>query len=325
MLPKRPFRFGVQSYTATSPTEWKEKARKAEDRGYSCFHLADHYIGPGAAIASTGHPIQGLAAVPAIAVAAEATSRIRVGCRVFCIDYHHPVVLAKEAATLDFFSGGRLELGLGAGWLEAEYRAMDIPFDPPIERIGRLAEVIAIVKAHFSPGEVAFHGRRWTIEGFEGVPTAVQRPHPPIMVGGGGRRVLELAAREADVVSLNFNNRSGVIGREGVGSSTAEATAKKMLWIRNAAGDRAGVFDVEIGAYFTFVTADATALAAGLGSQFGLSAEDMRRHPHALIGSIDEICDELVRRRETYGINYITVNDGASEAFAPVVARLAGT
>jgi probable F420-dependent oxidoreductase len=318
----RPFRFAVQSYAAQSPAEWREKARKAEDLGYSAFMLADHYIGPGPALAATNHPVQVLASVPAIAVAAEATSRIRVGCRVFCIDYHHPVVLAKEAATLHWLSGGRLELGLGAGWLEGEYDAMGVRFDPPQVRISRLQEAIALVRAHFSGDCLEHKGEHFSVHGFQGVPQL--DAHPPLMIGGGSKRVLQLAAREADIVSLNFNNRTGKIGTEGVRSSTADETARKVSWIREAAGPRLGSIDIEIGAYFTVVTSDPAAAAATLATTLGLEQEEMLQHPHALLGTPDAICDTLLERRERYGINYVTVNDSVMEPFAPVVERLSG-
>ncbi len=321
----RPFRFGCQSYTASSAKEWKDKARQAEALGYSSFMLADHYIGPGPALAATNHPVQDIAAVPAMVLAADATERIRVGCRVLCIDYRNPVVLAKEMATVDLFSDGRLELGLGAGWLANEYEAMGVRFDPPGERIARLADVIAVVKATMADGETAFEGASGVrAVGFEGLPKPVQRPHPPIMVGGGSRKVLQLAGREADIVSFNFNNRAGVIGPDGIGSSTAEATQQKVQWVREGAGDRFADVELEIGAYFTIVTDDARGTAEGFGKMFGLSADETLAYPHALIGSIDAICDELERRRELYGISYVTVGDQNAVAFAPVVERLAG-
>lgn len=319
---KRPFRFGVQSFSAESGKVWRDRARRAEELGYSTLHLADHFLGPGPALASTAHPLQDLAAVPAMAAAAAATERLRIGCRVFCMDYRHPVMLAKEAATLDLLSDGRLELGLGAGWLRAEYEAAGMQFDTPGTRIARLAETVSLVKALHSGEPVEFKGEFFSAQGFEGAPKPVQRPHPPIMIGGGGRKVLSLAAREADIVSINFNNRAGVIGADGVTSSTAEGTARKVGWIREAAGDRFDALELEIGAYFTFVTDDAGPVAEGMGNAFGLSAEEMIRHPHALIGSVDSICDELQRRREEYGIGYVTVGDNALEAFAPVIARL---
>jgi len=324
MSEPRPFRFAAQSFSATSAAEWRDKARSAEDLGYSTFHLADHFIGPGPAQERSQHPPQELAAVPAIAVAAEATTRLRVGCRVFCMDYRHPVMLAKEAATLDLLSEGRLELGLGAGWLVDEYAAADIRFDRPGLRIDRLAEGVALLKALMADGEVDFQGEHFHVSGFDGRPAPVQRPHPPLMIGGGGRKVLSLAAREADIVGFNFDNSSGVMGAEGVMSSTAELTAEKLRWVREAAGDRFDALELEIGAYFTFVGDQGDAMAAGMGGAFGLDAEAMREHPHGLFGSVDSICDELVRRREAYGISYVTVMDVAMQDFAPVVARLAG-
>jgi probable F420-dependent oxidoreductase len=317
----RPFRFAVQSFSAASGEEWRERARRAEALGYSALHLADHVIGPGPAIAKSSHPIQELAAVPAMMAAADATTTLRVGCRVFCIDYQHPAVLAKQAATIDLLSDGRLELGLGAGWLAAEYEALGIALDPPAARIRRLEQTIAAFRALFAGDEVNLRAGGVALAGFAGAP---KRPFPPLMIGGGGRRVLSLAAREADIVSLNFNNRSGVIGPDGVGSSTAEATAEKIGWIRAAAGERFAALELEIGAYFTFVQPGAEKIAAGLGQAMGLTPEEMLRHPHGLFGSVDAVCEELERRRARYGISYVTVGDNALEPFAPVVARLAG-
>jgi probable F420-dependent oxidoreductase len=321
----RPFRFAVQSFHADSAKEWREAARQVEDLGYSALHLADHIIGPGPALEATNHPLQTLAAVPAMAVAAEATSKLRVGCRVFCIDYRPAAVLAKEAATLDFFSDGRLELGLGAGWLRGEYDATGIPFDPIGQRIERLGETVRFIKAHMAPSPIAFSGKHVNVKDYTGVPEPIQKPHPPIMIGGGGRRVLSLAAREADIVSLNFNNRAGIIGPDGVMSGTADATAEKIEWIREAAGDRFDAIELEIGAYFTFVGDGTGAIAEGMAASFGFTPDEMRAHPHGLFGSVAEVCDELTRRREAYGISYVTVGADAREAFAPVVAKLAGT
>jgi len=321
-LAPRPFRFAVQTFSASSGKEWRDRARRIEELGYSALHLADHFIGPGPALEATNHPLQELAAVPAMAVAAEATETLRIGCRVFCIDYHQPAVLAKEAATLDFFSEGRLELGLGAGWLQGEYEAAGIPFDSPGVRIERLEETVGLIKALMGEGEPRIRGKHVQAEGFAGVPKPVQKPHPPIMIGGGGKKVLGLAAREADIVSFNFNNRSGVIGPDGVRTATAEATEKKVAWVRECAGDRADELELEVGAYFTFVTDDAQAMAKGMGGAFGLSPEDMIHHPHALIGTVDGICEELERRRETLGMSYVTIGDNVMEAFAPVVAKL---
>jgi probable F420-dependent oxidoreductase len=317
----RPFRFAVQSFSASSGKQWRERARRAEALGYSALHLADHILGPGPAIAKANHPIQELAAVPAMMSAADATTTLKVGCRVFCIDYQHPAVLAKQAATIDLLSDGRLEFGLGAGWLATEYEALNIPLDPPGKRITRLAETVGAMRALFSGEEVNLQSTNIKLAGFAGAP---KRPMPPLMIGGGGKRVLSLAAREADIVSLNFNNRAGIIGPDGVQSGTADATAEKIGWIKAAAGGRFSAIELEIGAYFTFVQPGAEQIAAGMGKAMGLSAAEMMRHPHGLFGSVDAVCDELVRRREQYGISYVTVGDNALETFAPVVARLAG-
>jgi probable F420-dependent oxidoreductase len=324
MSSPRPFRFAVQSFSASSGKEWRQRALRIEELGYSALHLADHFIGPGEAIEGTNHPIQELAAVPAMAAAAEATRTLRIGCRVFCVDYRQPAVLAKEAATLDLLSDGRLELGLGAGWLRAEYEAANIDFDPPRVRIERLGETIAAIRAHMSGEPIEIDGNHVHIRGYSGTPRPVQRPGPPIMIGGGGRRILELAAREADIVSFNFNNRAGVLGPDGFQTSTAEKTAEKVSWVREAAGARFDALELEIGSYLTFPGDGGSDMAERMAPGFGLTSEQMRAHPHALFGSTDEICAELERRREAYGISYVTVTDGVLEAFAPVVARLAG-
>lgn len=320
----RPFRFGCQAYNASSRAEWKDKARRAEDLGFSSFMLADHYIGPGPALSATNHPLQSLAAVPAIAVAAEATTSIKVGARVMCIDYRNPAVLVKEMATLDLLSDGRLEMGLGAGWLQGEYEAMGVPWDPAGVRITRLGEVVRMAKLLMADGEVNFEGTTGVrAVGFEGLPKTVQRPHPPIMIGGGAERVLKLAAREADIVSFNFDNSSGKIGPD-VPTSGADAVARKVAWVREGAGDRFDQLELEIAAYFTFVTDKGAQVAEGMGSRFGMSGEQMLSHPHGLFGTVDAICDELERRREQFGISYVTVGDSVAEAFGPVIARLAG-
>lgn len=323
-MSNHPFRFGIQSYAPASAAEWRTQARRAEELGFSTFSLADHVIGPGPALAPTGHPVQTVAAVPAMAVAAEATERINIGSRVLCTDYRNPVMLAKELATLDFFSGGRLEIGIGCGWLENEYDAMGIPFDPPSVRLDRMEETITLLRASFADGELDIDGKYVHAVGFEAVPKPVRRPAPPLMIGGGSRRVLGIAGREADIVSLNFDNSSGRIGPAGVGSSTAELTDQKIGWIRNGAGERFDRIEIEIGAYFTVVNDDPSTVAK-MAPMFALTPEQMAEHPHGLIGSVDVICEQLVARRERYGISYVTFGASVMEAVAPIVERLAGT
>lgn len=318
----KPFRFGLQSFNAESAEDWANQAQQAEALGYSTFHLADHILGEGAALSRANHPVQNMAAIPAMAYAAAVTSTINIGCRVFCIDYHNPVVLIKSAMTIDKLSNGRLEFGLGAGWIKDEYAAIGLQMDEPAVRIDRLADVIEGVKAFRGdgPAEVSNDTLQWSE--FAGDPKPVGPA--PIMIGGGSPRILRLAGREADIVSLNFNNRSGQIGPDGVAMSTADETAKKIRWVQEGAGDRFKDLEIEIGAYFTFVMEDASPVLAQFAQMFGLSEAAMAEHPHALFGSVEQVCDELERRREAYGISYITVGRDNMESFAPVVERLAG-
>ena len=318
----RAFRFGMQSFNAESGEDWAAQARQAEALGYSTFHLADHILGAGPAMEKANHPVQNLAAIPAMAYAAAVTSTINIGCRVFCIDYHNPVVLIKSAMTIDKLSNGRLEFGLGAGWITEEYAALGIHMDPPAVRIDRLADVLEGVKAFRGDGMADVHNNSINWQDFEGDPKPVGRA--PIMIGGGSPRILRLAGREADFVSLNLNNRSGMIGPDGVRMSSEAQTQKKIRWVKEGAGERFDDLEIEIGAYFTFVMDDPGAMLGQFAAMFGLSEEEMSRHPHALFGSVDAICDELERRRELHGISYITVGQANMQAFAPVVERLAG-
>jgi len=325
----KPFRFGLQSYAADTPDDWRNQARRAEAMGFGTFSVADHVIGPGPALTATNHPIQNVAAIPAMAVAIEATSTINIGARVFCTDYRQPVMFAKELATLDFFSEGRLEIGLGAGWLQGEYEAMGVPWDRAGIRLDRMEETLGLIRAHLGDEQIDVAGEHVNAAGFEGVPKPA-KGMPPIMIGGGAQRVLGIAGREADIVSLNFNNSSGKIGPSGVGSSTAELTAQKIEWVKAGVSERSdgrGLDDIEIeiGAYFTVVTDQREATLAKMAPMFALEPEQLAEHPHALIGSVDAICEQLQSRRDEYGISYVTFGQSTAEAVAPIVERLAGT
>jgi probable F420-dependent oxidoreductase len=317
-----PFRFAIQAYHTDSAASWRDTARRAEALGYSTLFVADHYLGPGAAMASANHAPQTIAAVPAMMAAASVTSTLRVGARVLGIDYHQPVVLAKELATIDFLSDGRLEIGLGAGWLGAEYDAMGIPFDPPGRRIERLADVVTFIRAYMGEGQLDFQGPSGLrVRGFEGIPKPVQRPLPPIMIGGGGKKVLTLAAQQADIVSFNFNNSSGSAADPRIDGP--DEMLRKVGWVQEAAADRFAKLELDIGAYFIRVSDHRDAPEEFVG-MLGGTREEILNYPHALIGSVDQICDLLIHRREVYGFSYITVFDTAMEEFAPIVARLHG-
>jgi len=320
----KPFRFACQAYAPSSKTEWLDTARLAEDLGYSTLHLADHYFGPGQALEEARHPLQTVAAVPAMMAAAGATESLRVGCRVLCVDYHHPVVLAKELATIDLFSDGRLEPGFGAGWVSSEYDALGITMDPPGVRIERLIETVEFTRQFFAGEDLSFHGAHLTAKDMRAVPASVQPEGPSIMVGGGSPRVLKAAGRIADIVSLNFDNSSGRIGFDGVHSGSSGQTAKKVDWIREGAGGRFGDLELEIGAYFTSVTHNPQPDLELVAQRVGVESESLQDHPHVLVGSVEEIVEKLHRQREVYGISYVTVGAGAMEDFAVVVERLVG-
>jgi probable F420-dependent oxidoreductase len=320
----RPFRFALQAFEAPTAASWTETARRAEALGYSTLFTTDHHFGPGEIVNSSGHRPVDVAPISAMMMAAAVTTTLRVGCRVFCVDYHHPVVLAKELATVDFLSGGRLEAAIGAGWVQAEYDGLGIPMDRPGVRIARLAETVDLMRSHWAGEQMNIDGQYVHASGFAGTPKPVQA-RVPIMIGGGSPKVLGLAGRLADIVSLNFDNSAGKLGANSVASATDAKTQEKIQWIRDGAGDRFDELELEIGAYFVSVTNDPLSAADAIGSRFGVDGASILSHPHALIGSVDAICDILCERRERSGISYITVAQRNAEDLAPVIARLAGT
>ncbi len=318
----QPFRFAIQATNAGGSAEWRDFCCKVEDLGYSTLFLADHYLGPGPAQRAARTPRQNLAPIAAISAAAAHTTTLRVGCRVFCIDYHVPAVLAKEAATLDMLSDGRLELGIGAGWSGLEYEAMGLTFDTPGRRIAKLKEVVALVKAHCGPNELACIGEYVNINGYKGTPDPVQRPHPPIMIGGGGKRVLTYAGHEADIVSINtvpFAQRTED------GLTPVEEAERRYEYVRAAAGTRIGDLDIESSPYFISVADDSEDAYQRIATKTGMTLDVLRDHPNVLAGSVTAIAEALQARRETFGVNYVTVQQAQAEKFAPIAAQLTGT
>jgi probable F420-dependent oxidoreductase len=316
----RPFRFAVQGTKATSAAQWRDLARQTEGLGYATLFVADHYLGPGPAARAARLPPQHLAPIAAMATAAAVTDTLRVGCRVFCVDYHIPAVLAKEAATIDLLSDGRLEFGVGAGWSEHEYRAMGLTFEPGPRRVSRLEEVVALVKAHWSGEELDHRGEFATATGYSGLPRPVQQPHPAIMIGGKGRRVLSFAAREAEIVSISTVSFTA----DDAGRTPAEQAARRYGFARDAAPERLPELDIESSPVFAEITEDADAAADRVAGMLNVPSEGLLDHPNVLIGSLDAVVERLHERRERYGVNYVSFQQAEVETFAPVVDRLAG-
>ena len=312
MSKPRPFRFGVEEHRASSGTEWRERARLFESLGYSTLYLPDHF-------GDQLGPIAGLMA------AADATTKLRIGSLVFDNDYRHPIVLAKEAATLDLMSEGRLDFGLGAGWLASDYEQAGIPFDPPGTRIERMAEALLIIKAFFAGGSVSFKGKHYAADGVEAAPRPAQKPHPPIILGGGGRRMLRLAAQEADIVSVNYKLTEGRINRALIQTGMADATDEKLGWIKEAAGDRFSEIELMATVFVANMTEERDSVAAAMAAGFGSEPQHVLETPHFLIGTIDQMIEDLRARRDRYGISHFVLPDSAAESLAPVVERLTGT
>jgi probable F420-dependent oxidoreductase len=309
----RPFRFGVAAYDAASREAWLSLARRAEMLGYSTLAINDHLGTQPAPIA-------------AIAAAAQVTTTLRLGCGVFANDFRHPVIFAKEAASLDVLSDGRFELGLGAGWRRADYEPAGLAFDPPGVRVARLSEAVRILKAAFGDAPVDFAGAHYTVKRFELRPKPVQRPHPPLLIGGAGKRVLTLAAQEADIVSLTVKGTAeGGLAWESISPA---ATAQKVAWVHEAVSDRANQPELHLMAIFVAVSDAPADVATAMLRQWDitdeLGSDELLVSPHTLIGSEDEIVEMLLALRQRFGISYVSVFQEAMEAFAPIVARLSG-
>jgi len=306
-----PFRFGVQcsSPPGITAARWRELAQKVEDLGYHRLTVSDHLDDQ-------------LSPVAALMAAADATTDLRIGALLFCNDYRHPAVLAKEAATLDILSDGRFELGMGAGWMTSDYLAAGISMDKPSVRIARLEEAIAVVRGLLSEGPCTFSGEFYEITGLSGSPKPLQQPLP-LMVGGGGRKVLEVAGRHADIIGLNPKLPNGVIDASAGPDATAAATDRKIGWIREAAGDRFDQIELHTRIHIALISDDRQGTAEMLAPALGISPADALESPHALCGSVDEVAADLLARRERHGIASIGLSLDAMDAFAPVVAKLA--
>jgi probable F420-dependent oxidoreductase len=312
---EHPFRFAVQLSRPTehSARAWSELAKRAEDLGFSALLMPDHFG-------------EQLAPLPALVAAAGATERLKVGTLVLDNDYRHPLVLAKEAATVDLLSDGRLELGMGAGWMRSDYQEAGITYDAPGRRVDRFEEAVQVVTGILaSEGPFSFVGRHYRIDAHSCYPKPRQRPRPPLIIGGGGRRVLGVAARHAEIVSINVNLRDGTGGPEVAPDASPASTRRKIDWVRSAAGDRFERLELNTLIGFAVVTDDARSVAESLAPAFAMPADEVRHVPLALIGTLEEIEEELQWRRREYGISYFSLEADCWQTLAPVVGRLTGT
>lgn len=305
----KPFRFGVQSRSAGPRGPWLETVRRVEALGYDALSWPDHFV-------------RGFEPVAAMAAAAMVTERLRLSGFVFDNDFRHPVVLAMSAGSIDILSNGRLELGIGAGWLKEEYDLSGIPFDPASVRIARLEEAVRLLKMLLSGERTTFAGEFYQVDGLQIPPVPVQKPHPPLVIGGGSKKILSLAAREADIVGIT--TRTLPDGAKDAADMTAAATQRKIDWVREAAGARFAQIELNTICPTVEITNDRRAAAERIAADLPVSVEEVLDSPAVLLGTVDEIVESLQERRERFGFSYIVILEPVMETFAPVVERLAG-
>lgn len=310
-VPLRRFRFGVNPHGAADAVEWTAVARKAEDLGYATLLVPDH-LNPQ------------LAPFSALAVAASATTTLRIGTQVLCNELRPPVVAAKELASLDVLSGGRLDWGMGAGWLPDDFAALGHE-PPPKVRVDRLIESIGLMKQLFGGEPVHHDGRHYRADLDRVRPVPVQRPHPPLLIGGARRRLLTFSGAEADIVSISPGLAARAFGPYPASIGVEENTDRQVGWVRAGADARFDQVELSVVAMPAIVTDRPRETAERIAPNFGLTPDEALRSVHILLGSVEEICEALEARRERWGISNIVVPWHHAETFAPVVARLTGT
>ena len=306
-----PFRFGAGSAATSSTTEFTENARRIEGLGYNICLVADHF------------EESWFAAGPALVAAALATTTLRVGSLVYSNSFRHPALLAREAATIDVLSGGRFEFGIGAGYNLSEHGQTGITLHPPRVRVEQLRETLAVVKGLWSNGPLSFSGEHYTITEMEGWPKPLQKPHPPVQVGGGGRRMLALAAQEADIIGIIAQSVRG--GGVDYGSDTDALVGKKVSWVREAAGERFDQLELAALIWQVAVTDHPRSAAEIVAARRGMTGDQVLASPYFLVGSLPAIGEQVQALRERHGISYLAIFPNDVTTFAPVVAQLAGT
>ncbi len=313
--PRQPFRFGVQVGSPMGRRELVETARMAEDLGYAAFSCTDH----------VDDAFPQLSPMVALATVAAVTTRIELQPMVLANDLRHPVVLAKEAATLDLLSEGRFALGLGAGWLAGDFRKAGMAFRRPGIRVARLAEAITILRGLLDDGPFDFEGEHYTVRGLELTP-APRRTPVPLLVAGSGPILLSLAARTADTVALNPGLPLDFGDWQEGATPYADVTDRKLAWIRDAAGERYANLEIQTSVIAGGITdGDPEPLLQPVATMLGVSSAQLAGCPHVLAGTVEH-CIETVRGwRKRWGISYITVPAAIARELAPVVSALRDT
>ena len=304
------FRFGAKATRATSGKEWRDLAKQAEDLGYASFQIDDHF----------GNQ---LAPVPAIMAAAAATEKIYVGPHVAGIDFRNPVLFAKEAATIDLLSDGRMMLGLGAGWSKDDYAIAGIEQASAAVRIERLGEAVQVMRGLWGAEPFSFSGTHYSVAEVNAMPKPIS--NIPILIGGGGKKLLTLAAQSADIVGINPTIVARSINPRSMATAAADVVDEKIAWVKEAAGDRFGEIELQLQLFKTVVTDDPGPTVDALAKAFGLPPEVVATAPFFQIGSVAQIKENLIAMRERWGISYIVCQNDGTQALAPIVAELAGT
>ncbi len=308
----RPFRFAIVAAGVHDAASWRRLSREVEALGYATLHLPD-----------TCTPQMG--PLTALAVAAAHTTRLRVGTLVANNDLRNPVVLAKELATLDVLSEGRLEWGMGAGWFPPDYRAAGIPLDPPAVRVERMIEAVELMQRIFSGAPVDHHGRHFDVAGLVGTPTPIQRPHLPLLVGAAERTMLTFAGRAADIVSVNRTFSAVSFEGRPPKKRPDEAVTDQIRWIRDGAGPRFP--DIEISMEVNpplVITDDRRGALDRLAASTGLPPDHLVADPRTWVGSTASIVEALLGHRERFGVSHWVLYEQHLHDAAPIVAERAG-
>src|SRR6266567_1997109 len=311
MIAVRPFRFGVQILTPAAVPGWLDRARAAESLGYSVVTVPDHLFDQ-------------MSPMPALGAIAAATTTIRLATMVLANDFRNPVLTAREAATVDVLSGGRLELGLGAGWTRSDYRQLGLTYEAPPIRIERLEEAIGIITELWRGGRVTHSGTHYRIEEAGCEPLPLQKPRPPLVIGGGARKILNLAGRHANLVNIHDNLIVILVVQPPPAAVTLSDVDKKIAWVLEGAGERFASIELSARILLAEVTDHPERTATDFGSKRGLSATEVLASPHLLLGSVERIVEALLERRQRFGFSHYVWNDSAMETLAPVVSRLSG-